>query len=131
MMNKLKRVGFQTIQTYSEGRCHFFAPWQFLVAFKNIHASDKWFRSEAEVELQLQQRLHRTKSGKPILQYIDGHVMRDYQVTHKVITTNNCRSRDEGNDLKCSASKTPASRWDASLVSLPFHRLDIDSRVDA
>ena len=83
------------------------------------------------MELQLQQRLHRTKSGKPILQYIDGHVMRDYQVTHKVITTNNCRSRDEGNDLKCSASKTPASRWDASLVSLPFHRLDIDSRVDA
>jgi hypothetical protein len=106
MMTKLNEVGFQTIHTYAEGHCHFFAPWQFLVAFKNIHTSVNWIQNEAEVELQLHQRLHRAKSGKPMLQYFDGHIMRDYQVPHKVITTNNCRSTVEDNGLKCSASKT-------------------------
>lgn len=135
MMTKLKEVGFQTTETYAEGHCHFFAPWQFLVAFKNIHTSENWFRGEAEVELLLHQRLHRTKSGKPILQYFDGHVMKDYQVSHKVITSNNCRSKDEGSALKCSELKTttmgrPASLWDGLFSLLRIHRMDIDSKVD-
>lgn len=117
MMTKLNEVGFQTIQTYAEGHCHFFAPWQFLVAFKNIHTSVNWFRNEAEVELQLHQRVHRTKLGKPMLQYFDGHIMRDYQIPHKVITTNKCRSTAKDNGLKCSASKTTTTKSFGGFIS--------------
>ena len=123
MMTQLNKVGFHTVQTYAEGHCHFFAPWQFLVAFKNIHTSVNWFRNEAQVEVQLHQRLFRTISGKPILQYFDGHIMRDYQVPPKVITTNNFRSTAKENGLKCSASKkkTTTPPMDG-FVSAQIHR---------
>lgn len=127
MMVKLKEVGFHTIHTYAEGHCHFFSPWQFIIAFKNIQTSVNWFRGEAEVELKLHQRLHRTKSGNPILQYFDGHVMRHYQSPSKVITTNNCRSSEEENELKCSSTKNsttlklPAQLWDGLISLLKFY----------
>lgn len=136
MMIKLKEVGFHTIHTYTEGHCHFFSPWQFIVAFKNIHTSVNWFRDEAEVELKLHQRLHRTKSGKPILQYFDGHVMRHYQSPSKVITTNNCRSSEDDNELKCSTSKEPttlklhAQQWDGLVSVLNVYPLGIVARGD-
>ena len=130
MMMQLNEVGFQSIQSYAEGHCHFFAPWQFLVAFKDIHTSVNWFRSEAQMEVQLHQRLFRTISGKPILQYFDGHIMRDYQHPPKVITTNNFRSTAKECRLKCSALKKKTTTIMDSVIPPHVHHMGLAVRCD-
>lgn len=101
MIHKLEEVGFQSIHTYDESHCHFYTPWQFLVAFKGDHsnklsrANNYWHhhnrKNSAEIEIDLHQRLHRTKHGKPVLRYFDGDTMRGYQIPPKVVEVNHCR----------------------------------------
>lgn len=59
----------------------------------------RWYRTAAEIEIELHQRLHKTKSGKPPLRYFDGSVMESYQIPPKVVETNFCRQ--QGEDTRC------------------------------
>jgi len=93
ILNKLEEVGFQNMMVYDEGHCHFYTPWQFLVAFKNNNLISNWHRTSAEIDIGLHQRLRRTKSGKPILRYFDGSTMRNYQIPPKVVQTNQLRNQ--------------------------------------
>jgi len=97
MIDRLEEVGFTSVHSYDEGHCHFYSPWQFLVAFKEDVAKANFERrSSAEIEVALHGRLRKTKSGVPPLRYFDGSVMEGYRIAPKVVETNYCRREWEG-----------------------------------
>ncbi|KAL7539833.1 hypothetical protein ACHAXR_009651 [Thalassiosira sp. AJA248-18] len=135
MLNKLEEVGFQSIHVYDEGHCHFYTPWQFIVAFKDSRLRENWYRNSAEIDIELHQRLHRTKSGKPALRFFDGSTMMNYQTPPKVVESNHCRKggtalecHDSSSEVKYRRSRSVvlAVEGSASNAVLNFHGMSDD-----
>ena len=74
-----------------QGHSGYFAPWSYLVCFKNSKSRASWYETSAGIEIKLHQRLHRTKSGKPTLTYFDAPTMMGYQLPPKSDETVYCR----------------------------------------
>ncbi|KAL9189904.1 hypothetical protein ACHAXT_009579 [Thalassiosira profunda] len=95
LLHRLEDVGFERIHTYDEGHCHFYSPWQFLVAFKDAASGVAGCRrNAAEVELELKRRLLGTRSGERALKYVDGSTLVGYQTPPKVVETHYCRKEN-------------------------------------
>ena len=97
LIELLEDVGFEAMHVYEEGNCGFEAPWTFLVAMKNDEIDMRWYMNEAQVDIEIHDRIVRTKSGQSALKYFDGSVMQHYQYPHKVFETVYCR----GNEQMC------------------------------
>jgi len=61
----------------------FYMPWSYLVAIKGDESSAGWHRTAPEIEIQLRQRLRRTKSGAPVLKYVDADTLVRFQTAPK------------------------------------------------
>lgn len=94
-MGALQNIGFGSMHVYEEGHSKFFAPWSYLVSFKDSASRAKWYRNSAEIEIETHKRIHRTKSGRPALHYFDGPTMVSYQLPPKAHETMYCRSGDK------------------------------------
>ena len=55
----------------------------------------RWYRSSAEVELDLSRRILPTKDGKTSLHYFDGATMKSYQMPSRAFEDNYCRQQDK------------------------------------
>jgi thermospermine synthase len=95
MMKKLDEIGFESIHIYEESHAGFLAPWSIIVAFKDVTTRERWYRSSAEIELDLSRRILPTKEGKTSLRYFDGATMRSYQVPGKNFETVYCRQGEQ------------------------------------
>jgi len=98
MKEKLAGVGFSSMHVYVEAHSGFLAPWSTLVAFKDAGAREKWYRNGAEIELQLQKRILRSKSGGSSLRYFDGATMSSYQVPSRAFEDVHCRQESKPQD---------------------------------
>jgi len=98
MQAKLAQAGFQSLHIYEEAHSKFLAPWSTLVAFKDIEARENWYRNSAEIELQLQRRILRTKSGSTSLRYFDGATMSSYQIPPSAFQDVHCRQEETPED---------------------------------
>jgi hypothetical protein len=86
------RVIFLTrFDAFSQGHSHFYMPWSYLVAFKDYKSKARWHTTAPELQIALQQRLHRTKSGLPILRYFDAATHVSYQLPSRAQETTYCR----------------------------------------
>ena len=94
MIDALKQSGFKGILTYDEGHSKFYMPWSYLVALKQYESRAAWHRTAPEIEIKLQQRLHKTKSGREILRYFDAPTMLSYQLPSKASETAYCRREE-------------------------------------
>ena len=74
-----------------QGHSGYYAPWSYLVCFKDSTLRASWYKSAAWIDIKLHQRLHKTKSGKPSLLYFDASTMLGYQLPPKVDETVYCR----------------------------------------
>lgn len=54
-----------------------------------------WYRTAPEVQIELHKRMHRTRSGLPVLKYFDGPTAVAYQTPSKAMETNYCQTEDE------------------------------------
>lgn len=97
MIKTLEQSGFESIHTYDEGHSHFYMPWSYLVALKDYETKAAWHRTAPEIQIELHQRLHRTKSGNPILRYVDVATMVGYQVPSRAQEMTFCREDMNGN----------------------------------
>ena len=87
----IEDVGFRSIHIYEEGHSRFFSPWSYLVAFKSFATRVNWYLTEAEVEINIHDRILPDKEGKSTLTYFDGATMVSYQAPHRVFETIFCR----------------------------------------
>mmetsp|Transcript_10902 Transcript_10902/g.24080 ORF Transcript_10902/g.24080 Transcript_10902/m.24080 type:complete len:970 (-) Transcript_10902:202-3111(-) len=94
MIGALEQSGFESIHRYDEGHSHFYMPWSYLVAFKDYESRAGWHRTAPELQIALQQRLHKTKSGAPVLRYFDAATMLQYQLPSKAQETTYCRKEE-------------------------------------
>ena len=72
-------------------------PWSYLVALKDYKSKSRWHRTAPELQIALRQRLHRTKSGRPVLRYFDATTMVSYQLPSRAQETTYCR-QEAGDD---------------------------------
>ncbi len=77
-------------------------PWSYIVALKDYKSRADWYRTGPELQLALQQGLHRTKSGKSSLRYFDAATMVSYQLPSKAQESTYCRG--EKNRSMCDKS---------------------------
>jgi len=91
VIENLEEVGFQSMHVYEESHAGFEDPWTFLVACKSTVCRSNWYRSSAEVDIQIHRRILRSKSGLPLLKYFDGPTMSTYHVPHKAVESVYCR----------------------------------------
>jgi len=92
LIDLLVDVGFEAMHLYEDGNCGFDGAWTFLVALKNGSDDQAWYRSQAQVDVQIHKRMIRTKSGTHALEYFDGAVMQGYRDPHKVFESGYCRA---------------------------------------
>lgn len=83
MMESLEHAGFESMHIYDEGHSHYESPWSYLVCLKGSISRGRWYETAAKIEIEIHQRLQRTKSGKPILSYFSGPTMLKYQLPPK------------------------------------------------
>jgi hypothetical protein len=81
-----------------KGHSYFFAPWSYLVCFKNYESRANWYRSAPELAVELHERLYGTKSGQPTLRYVDESTLIDYQLPSKAQETTYCRGEDKAKE---------------------------------
>ena len=86
-----------------KGNCGFGAAWSFMVAFKAYSTRRRWFRNPAEVDVAIQKRGKRTKSGANPFVYFDGATMFSYQVPPRSMENVFCRRRPT--PLECLDSR--------------------------
>lgn len=87
------------------------APWSYLVALKDYKLRAHWYRNEAEISIQLQKRIKRTKSGQSALKRFDAPTMLEYQVPPKPFETNYCR--------QCNVPAECADTFDGCKFNVP------------
>ena len=87
----LEQVGFVTTHSYEEGHCKFEYPWTFLIVCKSQQCDKNWYKSSAQVEIAIHERILPSKSGAPLLKYFDGATMAQYRFPHKGTSTVYCR----------------------------------------
>ena len=88
----LVEIGFESLHIYEDGNCGFSAPWTFLIAFKADGGNHAWYMNPAEVDVEIHDRILRTKSGNHALNYFDGATMNSYRTPHKVFESVFCRA---------------------------------------
>lgn len=62
-----------------------------MIGFKSYATRQRWYASAAQIDLEVQKRGVRTKSGENPFRYFDGPTMVSYQVPHRTMETVFCR----------------------------------------
>lgn len=98
------------------------------MAFKSYSSRQFWYANTAEVDLAIQKRTVRTKSGKTPLQYFDGATMMSYQVPSRMIETVFCRREpapfgcnDEEFHLDPKNQNVPTSSFEVKMSEQGKH----------
>ncbi len=81
VIRTLESLGIESMHPYAEGHSGFYAPWTYLSAFKDSGMRSNWYRNPTEIDMQIERRLFKTKSGNKPLRFFDGASMRNYQVS--------------------------------------------------
>ena len=127
----------RSIHLYQESHCGFGAPWSTLVAFKDIATRKRWYRSPAEIELNLSHRILPTKDGKSSLRYFDGATMMSYQIPEKTFEDVHCRQQTKPHDCPEDSIQGLSSAFNASSAYNPVferhanHQVPIQSMIAA
>ena len=88
----LSKAGFVSIHIFEETHCGFGGPWSFLVAMKSEISRKRWYRMSLEVDIDIHERIVRTKSGQPALKHFDVDMMALYQVPSKAFESVYCKA---------------------------------------
>jgi hypothetical protein len=107
-LDGLEKFGFESIVDYSEAHGRFIESWGFVVAMKDSASRANWFRNEAEINLQIAQRILPSTE----LSFFDGASMMQYQFTSRIDEEIWCRDRVDG---ECSTGHG----FDPYLPNLP------------
>lgn len=99
LVANLEEVGFTTIHEYedSHGGILESETSGFLVAFKSGVSEQEWFANEALVQVKLQERLMRTKTGTLPLSYVDAATLQSYQMPSRTSEVMYCKNQQARN----------------------------------
>jgi hypothetical protein len=112
----MSKIGFQSIHIYEESHCGFYAPWTFLIGMKAEISRKRWYRSSANIDLDIHQKIIRTHSGKPNLKYFDGATMTSYQLPTKAFESAYCKAVPKPESCKSDKSEAEGTTSQAARM---------------
>ena len=118
-MQVLEKVGFVTTHSYEEGHCKFEFPWTFLLVCKSQACNTNWYKTPAQVDIAIHERILPSKSGLPLLKNFDGATMAGYRVPHKGAQTVFCRSFPTPIECQLLDELTEEIEWKNSDILSP------------
>ena len=131
----LEQVGFVTTHSYEEGHCKFEYPWTFLIVCKSQQCDKNWYKSSAQVEIAIHERILPSKSGAPLLKYFDGATMAQYRFPHKGTSTVYCRRHPT--PVECQLFDGLMKEWKkgdvqnpGTLISAPLDEVFFNTCAD-
>ncbi|KAL7534421.1 hypothetical protein ACHAXR_005862, partial [Thalassiosira sp. AJA248-18] len=122
-IERLENAGFESIHIYDESHSHSQASY-LVVALKDSESRANWYKTSAEIEVELHKRIQRTKSGESTLLFFDAPAMISYQVPSKAQETMYCHkdlppeSCDEYLGIDPEAINAPMSHFEARKSTL-------------
>lgn len=87
LLQNLQEVGFESIRDYEEGHVGLELASLFVIGFKDFDTRNKWFQSEASMNLQMQKRI----TSDATFSYFDGATMQSYLYPSKFSESVYCR----------------------------------------
>jgi hypothetical protein len=123
----LVELGIESTLEYTEAHCGFEFPWMFLVSFKSAWSQERWFSSEAQVNLEMQKRSTRRKDGALPFDYFDGATMVSYQHITKASAIVFCR-RDPAPD-GCGGGYGYTHGYDPERENVPRSSLNVSKSL--
>jgi len=87
----LEKIGMESFHPYENFHQGLTELWSYLVGCKNKECRDNWQSNSALIEVAIHEGLNVLNSGKPPLRYLDGSIMKRFQVPHKVFEREYCR----------------------------------------
>lgn len=91
----LAKAGFESLLQYVEAHGRFLAPWTFVVAIKDSDLRARWFRNEAQIQLDILERSLLSTLGDLPFQFFDGATFMGYQFPNRIVEEQWCRSHEE------------------------------------
>lgn len=91
----LSKIGFKKILQYDEAHSRLPDSRDFVVALKDPNVKARWYRNEAQVQLDIHRRLRPSMSGSISLNFYDGATYMSYQLPNRVVEDEWCRSNEE------------------------------------
>ncbi|KAL3915824.1 MAG: hypothetical protein SGILL_005465, partial [Bacillariaceae sp.] len=92
LIESLSAIEFDMIRDYSDG-CYsgFLAPWQIIVAFKNVDTKAEWLANPSMIDLKIRTRSLPTATGDSPFDFFDGPGMQAFQYPSKQSESIFCR----------------------------------------
>ena len=106
LTNTLSKAGFKSIHIYEESHCGFHAPWSFLIGMKSGSNRKRWYRTGADIDIDIHQRILRTHSGSSPIKYFDGATMTSYQLPSKAFESVYCKAEPTPESCKTGDKKS-------------------------
>ena len=94
-IKNLEDADFGSVVEYEEMHGRLQTPWRYLVGMKELESRARWMQTEAEVNLQLHKRIHRTVDGDLPLRHFDAASMMSYSLPSKVAEIRFCKTRPQ------------------------------------
>lgn len=91
----LAGAGFNSIFEYAESHGRFMAPWDFVIALKDSNTRARWFRNEAQLQLDMLKRSLLTETIELPFRFFDGATFMSYQFPNRIVEETWCRSNKE------------------------------------
>jgi hypothetical protein len=130
----LQAEGFQIMKRYSEAHGNFLAAWAFMVMWKDAQSAERWFASQAMIDLNIQKRILPTIDGREPLKFFDGATMMSYQYPSRVNQEVFCRESpsprfcDDGHGLDPRLPNAPASYLNVQKSNISHAGLGVFAR---
>lgn len=121
----LEDEGFERIKHYSEAHANFLAPWAFMSIWKDISTSERWYGSQAQVDLAIRTRIYPTTDGSEPLRFFDGATMMSYQYPSRIDEEVFCRRVPkpsmcaEGHGINPDRKNAPISTFEVRPSKIP------------
>lgn len=110
LMEILSKAGFKSMHIYEESHCGFQAPWSFLVGMKSETSRKNWYRTGADLEIDIHQRMIKTKSGVSPIKHFDGATMTSYQLPSKAFESVFCKASPKPSSCEKDINSSQAVR---------------------
>eukprot|EP01083_Nonionella_stella_P204033 744062_1 len=93
LLGSLEKAGFESIHIYEDGNCGLHVPWTFLVVMKSDDSQNMWYRTEAQLAVNIHDRIVPTHDGLSPMKYFDSAQMQAYIYPHHIYEIEFCRQQ--------------------------------------
>jgi hypothetical protein len=91
LFRTLEDVGFESLHVYEDRNELINSVWEILIVMRDSESRKLWYRSQAQLDVEIHKRIRRTHTDLPALRYFDSCNMKTYMYPHRHFEDEYCR----------------------------------------